>query len=517
MPPQDDQEDYLSEQQLREIYDNEEIERFVCLFSAYVTEVHLDDSPAVLRPPPSSQPRSTEVHLDDSPAILRPPPSSQPQSISEGIAQHYIVPILPTAAPPLPLFTLGRLRIAIQRCHIAIQLAVCCSIFWMLWYYNLLLPSLFLRILYSLFRRKLLPYPTLAELRAHREEVDRADEFGREMSTRFSPSSPFGLTELWRLFKVFNKGKVTKEDSSTVLDSAEPQNSQESDFKRAILQALSEVADLHERVKNIFIWRHPAASRIYGLVLLLLFMLTLLLPAKYLAKLIYFVGGVSFWHITPVIAALSPNDRARLPPAFADVPTEAEYAMERVSQRVAAGLDAIPKKRRAQENVTDDAAISQSKPTDREVNWKKWAGRAATGMAWAEDGGRLLAGKVCNLPPPTSCPLNFPSRPRKTILAANISLLAFPAQHTSSPGLVTLTTATLFFTPLGATSRKLTIPLANIRGLRKKNGILNSLIISWVDGDENAKEEKFPWVGGRDELFTRLVGTAEASKKRVIK
>jgi hypothetical protein len=46
-------------------------------------------------------------------------------------------------------------------------------------------------------------------------------------------------------------------------------------------------------------------------VLLLLFIVTLFVPAKYLAKLTYFIGGFLFWHVAPVIAALPPSDRAR--------------------------------------------------------------------------------------------------------------------------------------------------------------------------------------------------------------
>jgi len=46
-------------------------------------------------------------------------------------------------------------------------------------------------------------------------------------------------------------------------------------------------------------------------VVFLLFLVTLLLPAKYIAKLMYAVGGIFFWHIAPVIAAMPAADRAR--------------------------------------------------------------------------------------------------------------------------------------------------------------------------------------------------------------
>lgn len=86
---------------------------------------------------------------------------------------------------------------------------------------------------------------------------------------------------------------------------------------------------------------------------------------------------------------------------------------------------------------------------------------------------------------------------------------AFPAQHTSAPGLITVTTTALLFTPLMSLNPKLIIPLSDVRGV-KKAGLLKGLYIRTVDtaddGQKQEKEEKFLWVGGRDELFARLVG-----------
>ncbi|KAJ7786296.1 hypothetical protein B0H16DRAFT_1489978 [Mycena metata] len=555
----------MSEQQLRELYDAEEIDRFLSLFSAYVTEVQLRDDNTVrharmdsvvdvtnMGASTSTLPQSdnpdpialdeTAVSRPSSPISLAPPPI--PSSISETIAFRYLIPILPPSSPPLPLFTLGRLRLTTQRLYLAIRptygpffttlvdLATWkdkrtsmgyCILFWILWYQNLLLPCLFLRILFAFARRRILSYPTLEQLRAHRREIDRANEFGEEISTRFSASSALGVKELWRIFKVFNKPKKAKvkkvakdkkrnpappqeplldsdlgsePEMSTVLDSEETKDiSAESDFKRAIVQTFAEVADLHERVKNIFIWRRPASSRIYGMVLLFLFVVTLLLPAKYLAKLTYFTGGFLFWHVTPVIAALPPSDRARLPPAFSDVPTDAEYAMELISQRVAAGLDVRPprparaKPRDKKELNSNATEVKQAQTKDQDVDWKKWGERAAVGMSWAEDGKRIFtAGQ-------------WPQSANRAAAASSPSVEThtFPAQHTSAPGLITLTTDTFYFTPLMASTAKVEIPLGSLRGVKKKT-------------DGVRKEEKFRWVGGRDELFARLISTADGKR-----
>ncbi|KAF8213060.1 hypothetical protein K438DRAFT_1803338 [Mycena galopus ATCC 62051] len=556
---------HMSEQQLRNLYDSEEIDRFLSLFSAYVTEVQLQDNNIGARMDlnigtaagPSNLPQADDTGSTDVEGSVASRPSSPgpsflqaDRSISEEIALRYLLPVL-SPPPPVPLFTLGRLRLTTQRLYLAIQpvygpfftslinlatwkdrrqSSFYCVVFWSLWYQNLLLPCLFLRILYALARRRLLSYPTLAELRARREEIDRAAEFGQELSTRFSASSALGLKELWRIFKVFNKPKkakvkdlardktrtgppqdpvaddqVSEQEIGTVLDSENPaEGSQENDVKRAVLQALAEIADLHERVKNIFIWRRPASSRIYGLVLTFLFILTLVVPTQYLAKLVGFVGGFLFWHLAPIIAALPAS--AQLPPAFADVPTDAEYAMELISQRVAAGLPIRPvrpprtkardkKKRDGDGEGKNAAAQLNVEEKDKEVDWKRWGERAAVGMSWVEDGKRIFTGRP---------------RPERTNTAASLKTVethTFPAQHTSAPGLITLTEETLYFTPLMASTAKLEIPLTSLRGVKKKSGLFTALTISWVDDQANGREEKFRWVGGLDELFARLVAT----------
>lgn len=253
------------------------------------------------------------------------------------------------------------------------------------------------------------------------------------------------------------------------------------------------------------------------MVLIFLFMLTLFVPAAYLAKSIYFVGGLLFWHVTPVIAALSASDRARFPPAFADVPTDAEYAMELISQRVAAGLDVRPSrlpraKQRDQKGQDDgepepDTVERQAaQKQDKDVNWKKWGERAAVGMTWAEDGKRLFtAGQWPNGADRTASTAPYSSSQTHT----------FPAQHTSAPGLITLTAQTMFFTPLMASTAKVEIPLSNLRGVKKKSGIFTALTVSWVDEQGNGREEKFRWVGGRDELFARLVAGTVDGKRRI--
>lgn len=83
------------------------------------------------------------------------------------------------------------------------------------------------------------------------------------------------------------------------------------------------------------------------------------------------------------------------------------------------------------------------------------------------------------------------------------------AQYASSPGLIALTSCTLSFTSLTGTYARLVIPRDRLRGV-KKTGLMKGISITWVPGeliDGEEREDKFHWVGNRDELFARLVGS----------
>jgi hypothetical protein len=64
-------------------------------------------------------------------------------------------------------------------------------------------------------------------------------------------------------------------------------------------------------VHSIFTWRRPDVSRRYLFFLIVAAFGTLVLPAQYVAKLVYWFGGILFWHVTPVVASLPRGDRTR--------------------------------------------------------------------------------------------------------------------------------------------------------------------------------------------------------------
>jgi hypothetical protein len=66
-----------------------------------------------------------------------------------------------------------------------------------------------------------------------------------------------------------------------------------------------------ERYVSITSRKSNLTARMFQFILICC-LTTLLLPSRILAKLIYAVFGFIFWHVTPVVASMSPKDRARL-------------------------------------------------------------------------------------------------------------------------------------------------------------------------------------------------------------
>ncbi|KAG7450529.1 uncharacterized protein BT62DRAFT_1001342 [Guyanagaster necrorhizus] len=283
----------LSDDQLRELYENEEMDRFLAIFSTYVTEVRVSETssraPLENASPPPGDSVWTIGHTQDDGL----PEELPVQCISEQIANQWIRPHLPSTAPPAPPFTLGRLKLAVQRFYLATipiyvpflvrmyrlsswrdkgRSSMYCIIFWILWYHDLLCPAFFLRIFYALVRRRIFPYPTIDELRERLREVDRASKLGDAISTRLSTSPSFGVKDMWRLFRIVNKPRKAKtkkasaepgyqdapesidcnatiKDETTVLDD-ETETQEERDIKHLGLHVLNAVADFHERMKK---------------------------------------------------------------------------------------------------------------------------------------------------------------------------------------------------------------------------------------------------------------------------
>ncbi len=152
------------------------------------------------------------------------------------------------------------------------------QLYWILWYHGLLISAFALGLLFDLLRRKLHPYPSLAELRAHRRTIDRSQAFGALLATRLCAAPALGLHDVWGIvgdYRRLRKVKKPKEGSGKngsagagedpmkgddlsnlhgvslgTSDTAEQQAKEEADLKRLGLFILNEVADFLERLKK---------------------------------------------------------------------------------------------------------------------------------------------------------------------------------------------------------------------------------------------------------------------------
>jgi hypothetical protein len=97
----------------------------------------------------------------------------------------------------------------------------------------------------------------------------------------------------------------------------------------------------------------------------------------------------------------------------------------------------------------------------------------------------------------------------------SIPNLAFLAQHSSGPGLLSLSASSLSFA-LATGSKKFTILRSAIRGVKKTNALgVKGLAIRWMDDGSHECTEKFHWLKNRDEAFARLLAGGERQWLRV--
>jgi GRAM domain-containing protein 4 len=117
---------------------------------------------------------------------------------------------------------------------------------------------------WSLVKRRLHPYPTLAQLRERRKEIAKAEEFGDGITARLTKTSKFGVRDAWKVWQDFrslsdlNVGEerpsaATPEGSTPDIRMTEAvlnETPSEQTMLMLALLALNAVADLHERVRK---------------------------------------------------------------------------------------------------------------------------------------------------------------------------------------------------------------------------------------------------------------------------
>ncbi|KAF8684494.1 hypothetical protein RHS04_01292 [Rhizoctonia solani] len=568
------------------------------------TYFYSSDAQSATNTPPTTPGRTSPVGAQ--PRLhLSPTPTYLSARVAAWIMQR--LPITPV--PPSHKFKLSTFRLAGQRIYVGTypfyapffadltrlatwsdwnRSARVCTIWWIFWYFNLLLPALFGKLLVSLMRRRVMPYPSLKSLRERRRLARGAEEIGDAVESQGAAASFFGtkgvpgmgqgggdmgMREMLKMTRAIIKGKSKKgkekvKDAGshaatqmglTLEDEEEDglqQQLEEEDWRTSALKMMEDIADFHERVRNLWLWRREQSSRIYALVLTVVFLFITFTPAQILAKTTYAVVGFFYWFAIPVLLAMPPEARSRIPPPLFDVPTDAEYAMSLMSIRVAKGESIVPaslsggrEHGRARRFIANmNASSSATKNPARGVEWnvsnpdqdvgsirreaeEKESVVNSERAATARDI-KTTGNEAVSLDTGSPAEVGTLARLKSSIEASTTDLLGnnkddsteslqgigapqtVPANHKATPGMLNLDSEGIKFTPLLTSKPRVQVSLERVQGV-KKTGHTNGLRVRYLTEEGLEHEDVFRFVPNRDEIFGKLVGWGGKRWKKV--
>ncbi|KAG8990726.1 hypothetical protein FRB94_013151 [Tulasnella sp. JGI-2019a] len=475
------------------------------------------------------------------------------------------------------------------------SLKLCC-IWWILWWLNMLLSGFLWYLVYQLIKHRILPYPTLKQLEERRQRALEAEKLigtisgatskggnGDDDSDDAAPrwKSAMGLTSLGLRMGIGANtllannvatplrtkvkdgariavgamtghwGKKGKEgvDEETKMDYVEEDEElvdrkrrrKANDWRRLGLIALEELADLHERLRNLMLWRRAESTRVYTIVIAALAFIVMITPAQYLAKGTYAAMGFVYWFIIPTLCAMTRKQRALLPSPFFDIPTDAEYAMEIIARRLRHGYSVTPDRktnrnleyiRGSSSNLSVNNLAAPSRNRSREslsvlsgivgggigasLGSPVYGGMLSSPVAMEGHSSAIPKATADRVQKPTGSEMGVsenggqapvggpdamdvsPAIPRSTLYNVGgiakreglpIQAQTFSAHYRHLPGILTITDSNIEFTPLSLFNKlrkdsddpKITINLDCIRGIKKAGARTKSLLIRFIE------------------------------------
>ncbi|KAG8731113.1 hypothetical protein FRC11_005066 [Ceratobasidium sp. 423] len=581
--------DNLTDDDLRRMYDAEEVERYLRLFASRVNEVAMDpDHPEANAP--LQEEEGDWVSVSSSTALLPlrnpgplPPHLANPQTPFQYIAAFiypYINQSRSLSSDPKRKFKLNRAASSAQRLYLAVYpvyvpalvylahlstwrdprtSAFWCALFWIAWAGGFLSQIIAGRLLYLLYTGG---HVTREEIRKRRIAAKEAEKLGKAIEGGIPGVGVTGELGVWQVTKLVigvgkRKGKKAKAAAVEVRNDAvgqgngsegnpDEQAEEMEDWKLMLVDLADELADLHERIKNIFLHRRPELTRFYIILFTLLFIGTFLVQDS--SRVVTMILGFWFWFVPPVIKQLP-----KLPAPFSRAPTDAEVAMELISKRVERGERVVPERisrRKKNKSVAEpgklqvpssgrsprtdltDSSLLMSPSTTSLVDGTSSDDEADVGVVVPtshtstpqEDKLRKGAVRAWNWLGRTKRLIDQ-SRgvESKTVYAHASAEQSFPAQHRSRPGMLMISSSQLSFSPLFTSSntsqsqapqdtRTVKVDIDQLRGVKKLSP--GGLSIRYAKGSE-VVEEKFLLVVGRDEAFATLVGWGGGRWKHV--
>ena len=212
-----------------------------------------------------------------------------------------------------------------------------------------------------------------------------------------------------------------------------------------------DVADFHEKIKNLLLWRNPNASRRTSILLFGLVVFATLSSPALILKVFFFICGFTFFALMP-LQTLYPRYRRALNPlwwAVLGAPTDAQWAIQLLRSR----------------HARYQAWLAQTKNSTM-----KYSGSMSPSMPSPSLGDTRISQTQQRT---GKSHLNIPTDKAskgKAIAMDNRKLDSFLCQHYGVPGHLNVTPSHFYFSPLlvkGHASKLYVTSLEEMEGLRK--------------------------------------------------
>ncbi|SPO22222.1 uncharacterized protein UTRI_02230_B [Ustilago trichophora] len=288
--------------------------------------------------------------------------------------------------------------------------AAAAMIYFVLWYTNMIPTAFILMIMFYIMRFKYFP-PSESYLH---EKVKMRMARGQAANTL---SEKLRRRSRLDILNIYKRWVVT--------------------FGAPTQEAMGLVADFHEKVKNLILWRNTGATRRTLILFGVLNLFVTFAPAQYVSKAIFFFLGITFFCLLP-LQSYFPSHRKALSPlwwATFGAPTDAQFAVQLLRKRhldidrFAGQLTTAEDVRRA---VRSHGGSSKLKPRPD---------RREEGIAYDQ------------IEDPSRASLDYVEMSNDATLKPR-KLGSFFCQYKGLPGRLHVNTKYLYFTPLHSPSHK---------------------------------------------------------------
>lgn len=287
--------------------------------------------------------------------------------------------------------------------------AAAAMIYFVLWYTNMIPTAFILTIMFYIMRFKYFP-PSESYLH---EKVKMRMARGQAANTL---SEKLRRRSRLDILNIYKRWIVT--------------------FGAPTQEAMGLVADFHEKIKNLILWRNPAATRRTLILFGVLNLFVTFAPSQYISKAIFFFIGITFFCLLP-LQSYFPSHRKALSPlwwATFGAPTDAQFAVQLLRKR---HLDVD----RFAGQITTAEEVRRAVRSQNNSKLKPRPDRREEGIAYdqIEDPSRASVDYV-------EMSNDATLKPRK--------LGSFFCQYKGLPGRLHVNTKYLYFTPLHSPSHK---------------------------------------------------------------